>query len=97
MKCNNGLYSDELFEVAFATVVLMKDYSRASPRRKLEMLLKECEEILMRRDMADNFRSSTALCLEGLRPLEGGGEETSDVLLNSCRKGGRADENEKTG
>lgn len=46
MKSNNGLYSHELFRRAFAVVVLWKDYHNASPRRKLDILLKECEEIL---------------------------------------------------
>jgi hypothetical protein len=48
MNCNNGLYSDELFTRAFASVVLRKEHRHASPRRKLEILLKECEGILMR-------------------------------------------------
>jgi hypothetical protein len=46
MKSNNGLYSHELFRRAFAVVVLWKDYHDASPRGKLDILLKECEEIL---------------------------------------------------
>lgn len=46
MKSNNGLYSHELFRRAFAVVVLWKDYHEASPRKKLDILLKECEAIL---------------------------------------------------
>lgn len=48
MKGNNGLYSNELFTRAFARVALRKDYHLGSPRRKLAILLRECEETLMR-------------------------------------------------
>jgi hypothetical protein len=48
MKGNNGLYSNELFTKAFARVAMRKEYHHASPRRKLDILLRECEETLMR-------------------------------------------------